>query len=192
MKKLIISIFIIAILLLTLEGTIFAVDTDRILEVPNFKIIMDGKLTEYADVPICTAGHTLLPLRELLVNHGVPNDDEHIIYNDNEKSVTVIKDQTRIYLKAGNKTAFVNDQPLKLDVAPVIYNKNQRTYIPLRFVAEALNKKVVWDGSAKAIFICDTAKFNGIKQILDRSNEAMKLTDKYGQTIDVDSNVKSE
>lgn len=191
MNKFYISILISVFLLLTLAGAAFAANADEIIEVPHIKIIMDSKLTKYTDVPISIKSNTLLPLRELLVNLGVPNDDEHIIYNSQEKSVTVIKDQTRIYLAAGNLTAYVNDQPVKLNVAPVIYDKNGRTYIPLRFVAEALDMKVVWDGSVKAIFICEVEKFDSIKQILDRSDEAMKLAVKCRQTLDVDTTVKS-
>ena len=191
MNKFYISILISVFLLLTLAGAAFAANADEIIEVPHIKIIMDSKLTKYTDVPISIKSNTLLPLRELLVNLGVPNDDEHIIYNSQEKSVTVIKDQTRIYLAAGNLTAYVNDQPVKLNVAPVIYDKSGRTYIPLRFVAEALDMKVVWDGSVKAIFICEVEKFDSIKQILDRSDEAMKLAVKCRQTLDVDTTVKS-
>ena len=102
-----------------------------------------------------------------------------------------MKDQTRIYLAAGNKTAYVNDQPIELDVAPVIYAKKQRTYIPLRFVAEVLNKKVVWEGSAKAIYICDLIKYKEIKDILSKVDEAMKLAEKCSQMIDIDTAVKS-
>lgn len=185
------SMLITVFLLLSLSGVVFGADIDMIIEVPDVKIIMDGKLTEYEDVPICIAQHTLLPLREMLVNLGVPNDDEHIIYNNTEKSVTIIKDQTRIYLAAGNKTAYINDQPIELDVAPTGYDKNQRIYIPLRFVGEALDKKVVWDGSANAVLICDVAKYDSIKQILDRSDEAMKLIEKCKQTIGVDTTVQS-
>ena len=192
MKKLFISILITAALLLALAGVAFAANSEAIIEVPDYKIIMDGKLTEYNDVPLSVADRTLLPLRELLVNLGVPNDDAHIIYNDEEKSVTVYMDQMKIYLVVGNNVAYVNDQPIELDVAPVFYAKLNRTYIPLRFVSEALGKKVIWDGSANAILICDAAKYDSIKQILDRSGEAMKLVNKFKQTLNVDSTVESE
>ena len=189
MKKFV-AILMLVITIMTISGTAFADGTDTIAEVPDVKIIMDGKLTVYKDVPINMNSSTLLPLRELLVNLGVPDDDEHIIYNSEEKSVTVIKDQTKIYLQAGNLTANVNDQPLKLNVAPVIY-KNGRTYIPLRFVAEALDKKVVWDGSTKSVLICDIAKYESIKQIFEKSNEATRLAGKYKQTLTADATVES-
>jgi len=191
MKKTLISMLIMVLFLLSIPVVAFGATTNEILEVPDVKIIMEGTLTEYKDVPICIGQRTLLPLREMLVNLGVPNDGEHIIYNNIDKSVTVIKDQTRIYLVSGNKTAYVNEQPIELDTAPTGYDKNQRIYIPLRFVAEALNKKVVWDGSANTILICDLEKYENIKEILGRSEEAMMLVEKCKQTIDVDSSIKS-
>lgn len=192
MKKSVIMLVVMVSLVWSISYAAYAENTKEIIEVPAVKIIMDGKLTQYEYVPISIKSNTLLPLRELLVNLGVPDDNEHIAYNNEEKSVTILKDQTRIYLAAGNQTAYVNDQPIRLNVAPVIYDKNGRIYIPLRFVAEALDKKVVWDGSNYAIFICGITKFDSIKQILDRSDEAMKLANKYRQTIDVDTTAKSE
>ena len=191
MKKLILSILIIVLIFIVPAAAAFAANPAEILEVPDVKIIMDGKLTQFQDVPICIGQNTLLPLRELLVNLGVPNDDTHIVYNANEKSVTVYKDQTKLYLAVGNQTAYVNDQPVKLNIAPVGYNKYQRIYIAFRFVAEALGKIVVWDGSSNAILVCDAVQFDQIRQIMDRSDEAMKQAGKYRQVTDLKGTVKS-
>ncbi|MEN6315030.1 MAG: copper amine oxidase N-terminal domain-containing protein [Clostridiaceae bacterium] len=192
MKKLFISILMTLLLLISIPAAISGAEANRILEEPDVRVIMDGKLTVYQDVPISTGQRTLLPLREMLVNLGVPNDDGHIIYNELEKSVTVLKDQTRIYLTEGDKTAYVDEQPITLDVVPVLYEKNKRMYIPLRFVAEALDKKVVWDGPANSIYICDVNKFEQMKVILGKVDEAMKLTVKLRQSMDADANVKTD
>ena len=130
------------------------------------KIVIDGKIGTYTDTPIIVDGRTLLPLRAVLSNIGVINDDQHIVWNSSERSVTVYKDSTKIYLKVDSNTAYVNDAPITLDVSPVIYNN--RTYIPARFVAQSLGKKVVWDGSLQSILIRDEQEFNRIKDILDK------------------------
>lgn len=179
MKRLLLSLFLIVSIILTSTGVVFASAAVKITEVPDIKIIMEGKLTKYTDVPLMIQGRTMLPLRELLVNLGVPNDDEHIIWNNQEKSVTVIKGDTRIYLAEGNKTAYVNDESFELDVAPIIYK--MRTYIPLRFVAEALDMKVVWEGKSQAVFLCDSAKYESIKEILQKYDEAMQKTQSFKQ-----------
>ncbi len=146
-----------------------SVQTPKPIEVPDIKIIMDGEITKFQKVPLSVSNSTLLPLRELLVKLGVPNDDKHIIYNGTEKSVTVWDGQTKIYLLINQKEAFVDDKPITLNAAPILYQNS--TYIPLRFVAEALNRKVIWDGSMKAAFICDIAKYDSLKLLLDKSNE---------------------
>ncbi len=157
----------------------------KIVEVPDVKILMDGKLTAYKDVPVNSSQRTLLPLRELLVNLGVTNDDQHIIWDGNEKSVTVFKDSTKLYLKAGSKTAYVNDSPVELDIAPLIYEKNQRFYIPLRFVSGVLGKKVVWDGSSSAILIRDMAEFNEMKDLLEKIQAASDSVNKCKFNMDM-------
>jgi len=86
-------------------------------------------------------------------------------------------------LLIGQKEAFVNDEPITLNAAPLLYQNS--TYIPLRFVAEALNRRVVWEGSLKAAFICDADKYDGIKQLLDRSGKKSAATKKYKQETDV-------
>jgi hypothetical protein len=99
-----------------------------VIESPNVKIVIDGKTSKYSSAPIIINGRTLLPFREVLSNLGVQNDDQHIIWNSKDKSVTVTKDSVKIYLKIGSSTAYVNDNPVTIDVSPILH-KN-RTYIP--------------------------------------------------------------
>lgn len=189
MKKLIAAVLI-AILLPAYSGAAYAAGTGGILEVPDVKIIMDGRITKYKDVPISVDQNTLLPLRELFNNLGIP--DENIVYDDRKKSVTAVKDQIKLYMEVGSKTAYVNDQPVILNAAPVGYARNQRIYIPFRFAAEALGKKVVWDGSANAILVCDTVKYENIRQLLEKSDTAMEQISKCITSLKVDGVVKSE
>ena len=58
---------------------------------------------------------------------------------------------TIIKLQIGNKNAIVNTSTLTLPVSPVI--KNNRTFVPLRFVSEAFGAEVTWDGIFKIVEI---------------------------------------
>lgn len=60
-------------------------------------------------------------------------------------------DNVKIVLQINNKTAYVDDKPVELDVAPKI--ENNRTLVPLRFVAENLGCKVEWNQNTKTITI---------------------------------------
>lgn len=189
-KKLSVSAAIAIVIALVMQTFAFA--AAEILEAPDVKIIIDGKLTKYEMAPVSINGNTLLPLREMLTHLGVPNDDEHIIYNSEDKSITVINGDTRIELFIGRQDAYVNGGKISLNVAPVIYEKYSSTYIPLRFAAEALGKKVVWDGTSKSVLICDKEKFDSIRQILDRSNEETEKLESYKLAMDVSAVTKSE
>ncbi len=198
--KVLISILLTVVFLLS--GSVFAAEpgqneqtgqaaqAPKPVEVPDIKIVIDGELTTFSKTPISVSNSTLLPLRDLLVKLGIPNDDEHVIYNGAEKSVTVWDGQTKIYLLIGQKEAFVNDEPITLNAAPLLYQNS--TFIPLRFVAEALNRRVVWEGSLKAAFICEADKYDSIKQLLDRSNKKSATIKKYKQETDVAGIVEFE
>ena len=54
-------------------------------------------------------------------------------------------------LTINDKTAVVNGEAVKNDVAPLI--ANSRTYTPARFVAESLGAKVVWDEKTRTVTI---------------------------------------
>ncbi len=114
-------------------------------------INIDGyrKIFDYG--PIIVNNRTLLPLRGLLTELGVPNDDQHIMWNAGEKSVTVIKGNKKIYLKVGSTQTLVDNVPTTIDVAPVNYK--DRVYIPVRFISQSLNMKTVWYEYTKTVFI---------------------------------------
>ncbi len=59
--------------------------------------------------------------------------------------------KTKIVLQVGNGNAIVNDASVKLDSPPVIVNN--RTLVPLRFIAEAFGAKVEWNPVFKLVFI---------------------------------------
>ncbi|MZQ75276.1 MAG: hypothetical protein GT589_03855 [Peptoclostridium sp.] len=57
----------------------------------------------------------------------------------------------KIELTIGKQMATVNSKAVTLDAAPVIMN--DRTMVPLRFVAEALGCKVGWDEATQKVTI---------------------------------------
>lgn len=59
--------------------------------------------------------------------------------------------QTIIKLTIGSKKALVNEEVLNLDVAPFI--EEDRTFVPLRFIAESFQAKVDWNSEIKKIDI---------------------------------------
>lgn len=187
MKKFKQGIIVFIIFCSFLVSFVYAKET--IIESPKVKIIIDGKVGIYNDVPLIVNNKTMLPLREVLTNLGVQNDAEHIIWDNTKKTVTIIKDLKTIRLEVGNKTAYVNDIAITLEVAPIIYSKNNRIYIPARFIAESLGKKVIWDGSTTSVLIVDEISFNETLDILNKSSAAMLLVKKCKINMKYDFNM---
>lgn len=165
---------------------------DSITESPDVKIVIEGKMGTYNDVTIIANGRTMLPLREVLTNLGVQNDDQHIIWDAAKRSVTVKKDDKVIYLEVGKTVGNVNGSEIAIDVAPIIYPKNNRTYIPARFVAESLGKEVIWDDSTRSVLITDKESFNQVKDVMTKSNAAMKDVTKYKFDMGMDIKVSQD
>lgn len=175
MKKIILS-FILSIVVLA-SGTTFTYAAGNIVESPGAKIDINGTIGTYSNVPINSNGRILLPLRAIMVNLGVPNDDSHIIWNPSDRTATIIKDSNRIVLKIDSSTASVNGNNIALDAAAVIYK--DRTYVPVRFVSQSFGMKVAWDPDAHIAYIRDTNEFNQVKDILSNAINAMNSADKY-------------
>ncbi|HEX9059085.1 MAG TPA: DUF6612 family protein [Clostridia bacterium] len=165
-----------------------------IAEKPDIKIVINGKIRTFQCVPIIVNGHTLLPLRDMLSKLDVANDDSHIIWNGNENSVKIIKDNIFVYLKVDSTSATLNGDDIALDVAPVNYKSH--VYIPARFVSQSLGKKVVWDAASSSVLIKDEKNFDTITKIIGKANIAMKDVKKFkvGAAADicVDQNGESQ
>lgn len=56
-----------------------------------------------------------------------------------------------IRLRIGDKLYTINNKPMTMDTAPFI--KDDRTFVPVRFVAEALGATVEWDESHREVII---------------------------------------
>ncbi|NBD26727.1 stalk domain-containing protein [Paenibacillus glycinis] len=59
--------------------------------------------------------------------------------------------RAKIGLKMGSKNATVGGQAYKLDVAPLLLNGT--TYLPLRFVTEAMGAQIDWDAALKRVSV---------------------------------------
>ncbi len=96
--------------------------------------------------PFIENGRTLVPFRFIGEALGASvnwiAEEKKAIYELNEVKVEII---------IGNKTAYVNGKPVTLEVPPKI--SNGRTFVPLRFVSEALGASVIWEAETKRIII---------------------------------------
>jgi hypothetical protein len=117
---------------------------------------LDGKELSFADAePVIANDRTYLPLRAVFEAMGA-----EVAYDNGV--VTATRDGKTIAMTIGSTEARVTEDgkttALQMDVAPYIDPAVDRTYVPVRFAAQALGANVGWDGEKRAVVIVDTEK----------------------------------
>ncbi|MGI6361661.1 MAG: copper amine oxidase N-terminal domain-containing protein [Bacillota bacterium] len=67
------------------------------------------------------------------------------------KQLNAAPEGIHVILYINKKDALINNQPVQIDVPPLI--KNSRTLVPIRFVGESLGAQVNWQGKNKTATI---------------------------------------
>jgi N-acetylmuramoyl-L-alanine amidase len=96
--------------------------------------------------PIIENNRTLVPFRGVFEVLGATVD-----WDESTRTVTGALGNTTIKLTIGDTNAYVNGQLVELDVPPKIVNN--RTLVPLRFIAENFGFQVDWNGDEQRIDI---------------------------------------
>ena len=106
--------------------------------------------TKSMDVaPYIKNDRTYVPVRYLAYSLGVAEDA--VTWDGNARKVGIAKGDTDISLIIGSPIMTVNKGPVTMDVSPEI--TSDRTFLPARWVAEALGAQVEWDDTAKQAII---------------------------------------
>ena len=166
MKKLLMIVIFAGLAL----NTTFADST--VHEKPDVKIIVEGEPLQLdKEVPIIVNNRTLVPLRKLLVGLGVPDNAENIEWIGSKKQVKVSYNGIKIELSIDNENAYLNGKKQKLDAAPIVYR--DRTYLPARFVGEALGYTINWDQYTPAVLVTSNTNNEKITQIFNDMKEKL-------------------
>ncbi|MEW9668994.1 exo-beta-N-acetylmuramidase NamZ domain-containing protein [Ammoniphilus sp. 3BR4] len=99
--------------------------------------------------PVIQNSRTLVPIRSIAETLGFD-----VGWNGQTSAVRLQKDSNEVNLVIGQRTAQRNGQALELDVPAQIIN--QRTMVPIRFIAEALGYEVDWKEQSKIVQITDS------------------------------------
>lgn len=97
-------------------------------------------------VPVIKSDRTLVPVRVISESFGCD-----VTWDDATKTVTIENSDTKIKMQIDNSTYSVNGEEKALDAAPEIIE--DRTFVPLRAIAEALGKIVYYNDEEKMIVI---------------------------------------
>ena len=128
------------------------------------RVQLNGDILDFTDAngnvanPKIINNRTMVPMRKIFEIF-----DATIDWNEEAKTVIAKTETKEITLTIGSTSAVVKDlatskvDTMTLDQAPVI--SENRTLVPVRFIAEGLDKEVGWDNSQRAVIIIDEEVF---------------------------------
>lgn len=119
----------------------------------NIRIWMKGDMIKSDVAPYIYEERTMVPLRVISENLG-----KEVLWDGANRSVQISDGYGGVlYLTIDKKEiknfSAENSNTIKLDVAPKI--KDDRTFVPLRAIAEAFGEKVDWDKDKRVVVIGD-------------------------------------
>ena len=150
-------------------SSVFAYDEtfeNGLLIAPNpmsnsIKVLMNDSTIDFTDEngnvvePQIMNNRTMVPMRKIFEVFGA-----NVEWDGDTKTIIATTAEKELKLQIDNKTATVkasgddSTEEISLDAAPVIYNN--RTMVPVRFIAESLELHVGWVPETKTVVILDT------------------------------------
>lgn len=127
--------------------------TEIILQIGNPVMIVNGTekpIDAEGTAPVIVNDRTLLPVRAVVEEMG-----GSVAWDGDTQTVTLNYDENEIRLIIDNTAAYLNNTAQTLDVAPTIIN--DRTMLPIRFIAESFKFEVSWDGDTQTVTITGNA-----------------------------------
>lgn len=112
--------------------------------IPVENVFFKNRDVKFDTPPVIKEGRTLIPVRAITEAMGAT-----VTWNSEEKLVTIVKDDKTIVFDLLNNITYVNDVEATIDVPAGVMNN--RTMVPLRFIAENLGLTVVWDEDTQTI-----------------------------------------
>lgn len=178
--------YLLAMLILLLAVSVFplsvsAVSEAAIFTVDKMEYSAVGKTLTMDAAPFIDSGRTLVPVRFLATALGVTEND--IGWNAALQQVTLKKGSTTIVLKIGSTQLTVNGKGSTMDTSPLI--RTGRTFLPARYVAEALGYTVGWDPGTRSVLVTGgtvQATTHAV-EIKDFKYNPLTLTIRQGDTV---------
>lgn len=121
-------------------------------EAAEVKIKIDGADLAPADMPpVIIDGRTMLPMRLIAQELGC-----EVLWSEETKQAFIINDDYTIAFTLGSKKVIKNGEEITLDVPAMIIN--DRTMLPVRALAKALDLNITWDDPTRTVYIGEGAQ----------------------------------
>ncbi|GFN22034.1 stalk domain-containing protein [Thermanaeromonas sp. C210] len=110
-------------------------------------VVQDEKI-EFEVAPQLDNGRAFVAVRPVAAKLGA-----QVVWSPSARTVTVTRGDINLVLAVGGTTAYLNDQPVQLEIPSRIVEG--RTLVPVRILAELLGENIIWDASEQGIYIGD-------------------------------------
>ncbi len=137
MRKVSIAVVCLLIIMLAFSG---------VAQAQDISVVINGSEKNFTPAPVIKDGSTLVPMRAFFEALGCNVD-----WDNQTRTAIGSRNGIKVELPIGSTSAFVNGQPKTLAVKAQLIDNS--TFIPLRFVGEALGDLVEWEGSTSTITI---------------------------------------
>ncbi len=112
-------------------------------------VTVDGEQLPSSPAPLLSSGRVLVPLRSVFQALNATVDYRN-------STITAVRGDNRVQLRPNTTSATVNGERVFLDTPARLTNGT--TYVPLRFVAQALGEQVGWNSATKTVVIGETVE----------------------------------
>lgn len=113
----------------------------------GIRVTLNGTELMFDSQPMMQNDTTLVPLRTILEALGM-----EVSWDEETSTVTAVKDGVTVVLTIGSTSAYLNNQEVQLLTAPIVSEQN-RTLVPVRFIAESLGLTVSWQENTQTVVI---------------------------------------
>ena len=119
------------------------------------QVQLNGEMMTFTDAaPTIQDGRTMIPMRAVFEALGA-----EVSYDDATRTITAVRGDTTVTMIQDQAQVKVTeagqDRTVEMDVAPYADAVSGRTYVPVRFAAEALGCMVGWDEANRTALIVD-------------------------------------
>ncbi len=153
MKK--IMTIVLVIIMTIISCCLMAVYAQQVIE--PAKVVLDDKEIEFPDAQpfVDVRNRTLVPIRFVSEAIGAKVD-----WEDETETVKIVKGNDTVRYTIGEMKAYLNEEVHVFDTYGFL--KEDRTYVPLRFISEMLGCDVEWVDETNTVIVTlpgDTVKF---------------------------------
>ncbi len=172
MKKIVLSITVSVIMLMAFTTTSFA-------QLP-LRVVVNGDRVNFPDAEpfIDDNGRTQVPVRFVSEALGAKVD-----WEGSTKTVTISQGDKEIKIVIGKKDYTINGEKNLMDTEALL--KEDRTFVPVRFVSEGLGARVDWDSAVRTVYI-DTREKGDIKDDTPKDGSIIEVD---GYLVPNDTNI---